>query len=56
MVNLDIINLSGQIIQQQSILVKNTNQIIDLKGFAQGIYFVKVYNNNEQIFYAKMVK
>jgi len=56
MVNVDVINVSGQTIQQHSIRVKNTNQIIDLKGLSQGVYFVKVYNNKEQIFSTKLVK
>lgn len=56
MVNVDVINVSGQTIQQHSMLVKNTNQIIDLKGLSQGVYFVKVFNNKEQIFNTKLVK
>jgi hypothetical protein len=55
-VNIDILNAAGQLIQQQSIVAKSNSQLIDMKGNAQGVYFIKVYNKQGNLYSTKMVK
>jgi PKD repeat protein len=55
-VNIDVLNAAGQLIQQHSIATKNNNQLIDMKGNAQGVYFINVYNKQGNLFSTKMVK
>jgi hypothetical protein len=41
----ELINLLGQIIYQSSF--RNNNEVIDIKQFTNGFYFVKIYNNDK---------
>ena len=54
--NVDILNATGQVISKESLMAKNNIQTIDLKGMAKGIYFVTIHNAKGNLFTSKLIK
>jgi hypothetical protein len=54
--NVDIMNAAGQVISKENVIAKNNIHTLNLKAFAQGVYFINIYNSKGNLLNAKIVK
>jgi len=55
--NIVIVNMMGQVVKKvkRSAAAGNTTQVIPLNGMAAGMYVVRIYNGNEEVFTGKLI-
>lgn len=55
--NIEIVNMMGQVVKKvrRSAAIGNTTQAIPLNGMAAGMYVIRIYNGNEEVFTGKLI-
>jgi serine protease AprX len=55
--NVVIVNMMGQVVKKvrRSAATGNTTQSIPVSGLASGMYVIKIYNGNEEVFTGKLI-
>ena len=54
--NIDLINELGQVVKSSKILQGSTLSIVDISTVYNGIYFIKIYNENSSITKSIIIK